>query len=601
MMNNSQHRDLWLYRRLVRQARPYWVHIAGFGLLSLLATPLALLTPLPLKIAVDSAIGSHPLPRLLRVFSPATPSHASALLLAVGLMVAVAVVSQLQGLAVSLLRTYTGERLLLELRSEIFRHVQRLSLLFHDTRGTAESLYRLQYDATSIQSIAIDTVIPFISSSFTVAAMLYVTVRIAWQLALVAVVVAPALFVVGRHYRRGLRSGSREVRVLGKSALAIVQEVRGGLRGVKAFVREEREQDRFVRRSAEGMRARVRLALVEGKYGVVIGLTTALGMAAVLFVGVRQVQSGALTLGTLLLLMGYLTQLYDPLKTMARKSATLQSHLAGAERAFALLDEMPEVVERPNPRPLERASGAVAFREVSFNYGPDRPVLEAVSFQIAPGTRAGIAGETGAGKTTLVSLLLRFYVPTAGQILLDGVDLREYRLADLRNQCAFVPQEPVLFSTSIAENIAYAPPEARHDEIVAAAKAAHAHEFITLLPQGYGTLVGARGMCLSGGERQRVSLARAFLKNAPVLVPDEPTSSVDLETEATIVEAMERLMQGRTTFLISHRPNAFKNCDVVLVVDNGRLVAQTSDFFALANSASGFSGGHVSAREEPSR
>jgi len=356
-----------------------------------------------------------------------------------------------------------------------------------------------------------------------------------------------------------------------------------------------------VRRSAEGMRARVRLALVEGKYGVVIGLTTALGMAAVLFVGVRQVQSGALTLGTLLLLMGYLTQLYDPLKTMARKSATLQSHLAGAERAFALLDEMPEVVERPNPRPLERASGAVAFREVSFNYGPDRPVLEAVSFQIAPGTRAGIAGETGAGKTTLVSLLLRFYDPTAGQILLDGVDLREYRLADLRNQCAFVPQEPVLFSTSIAENIAYARPEARHDEIVAAAKAAHAHEFITLLPQGYGTPVGERGMCLSGGERQRVSLARAFLKNAPILVLDEPTSSVDLETEAIILEAMERLMQDRTTFLISHRPNAFKNCDVVLVVDNGRLVAQTSDFFALANSASGFSGGHVSAREEPSR
>ena len=574
----TKSRDLVLYRRLLRLAKPFWLYIAGFGLLSLMASPLALLTPLPLKIAVDSGIGSRPLPRLLRVFSPATPSHTSALLLAVGLLLAVALVSQLQGLAVSLLRTYAGERLLLELRSEIFRHVQRLSLLFHDTRGTTESLYRLQYDATSIQSIAIDTVIPFISSSFTVAAMLYVTVRIAWQLALVAVVVAPALFVVGRHYRRGLRSGSREVKVLEKSALAIVQEVLGGLRVVKAFVREESEQDRFVRRSAEGMRARIRLAVVEGKYGVMIGLTTALGTAAVLLVGVRQVQSGALSLGTLLLLMGYLTQLYDPLKTMARKSATLQSHLASAERAFALLDETPEVVERANPRPLTRASGALAFRDVSFNYGPDRPVLHAVSFQIAPGTRAGIAGETGAGKTTLVSLLLRFYDPTAGQILLDGVDLREYRLADLRNQFAFVPQEPVLFSTSIAENIAYARPEAKHDEIVAAAKAAHAHEFITLLPQGYRTPVGERGMCLSGGERQRVSLARAFLKNAPILVLDEPTSSVDLETEATIVEAMERLMQGRTTFLISHRPNVFKNCDVVLVMEDGRLVAQTADY-----------------------
>src|SRR5207245_606267 len=276
-------------------------------------------------------------------------------------------------------------------------------------------------------------------------------------------------------------------------------------------------------------------------------------------------------------------------------------HLASAERAFALLDETPEVVEKANPRPLARASGTVAFRDVSFNYGPDRPVLHALSFQVDPGTRAGIAGETGAGKTTLVSLLLRFYDPTAGQILLDGVDLREYRLADLRNQFAFVPQEPVLFSTSIAENIAYARPEAKYEEVVAAAKAAHAHEFITLLPQGYRTPVGERGMCLSGGERQRVSLARAFLKNAPVLVLDEPTSSVDLETEATILEAMERLMQGRTTFLISHRPNAFKNCDVVLVVDNGRLVAQTTEFFALANSASGFSGGPTSLRGEPSR
>src|SRR5437867_2686086 len=506
----TKSRDLVLYRRLLRLAKPFWLYIAGFGLLSLMASPLALLTPLPLKIAVDSGIGSRPLPRLLRVFSPATPSHTSALLLAVGLLLAVALVSQLQGLAVSLLRTYAGERLLLELRSEIFRHVQRLSLLFHDTRGTAESLYRLQYDATSIQSIAIDTVIPFISSSFTVAAMLYVTVRIAWQLALVAVVVAPALFVVGRHYRRGLRSGSREVKVLEKSALAVVHEVLGGLRVVKAFVREESEQDRFVRRSVEGMRARVRLALVEGKYGLLIGLSTAATTATVLFVGVRQVQSGSLTLGGLLLLMGYLTQLYEPLKTMAKKSATLQSQLASAERSFALLDEAQEVVERPHPRPLVRAAGEIVFQNVSFGYGPDRPVLDGISFQLEPATRAGVAGETGAGKTTLLSLLLRFYDPTAGQILLDGVDLREYRLADLRNQFAFVPQEPVLFSTSIAENIAYARPEAKYEEVVAAAKAAHAHEFITLLPQGYRTPVGERGMCLSGGERQRVSLARAF-------------------------------------------------------------------------------------------
>ncbi|OLD38769.1 MAG: xenobiotic-transporting ATPase [Candidatus Rokubacteria bacterium 13_1_40CM_2_68_8] len=588
----AKNRDLVLLRRLLRQAQPYWAHIAGFFLLSLLATPLALLMPLPLKIAVDSGIGSRPLPRLLGVFirQAGTLSHGSALLLAVGLLVAIALLSQLQAMAVSLLRTYVGEKLLLEFRAELFRHIQRLSLLFHDTKGTVESIYRLQYDAMAIQAIAVDHVIPFISSSFTLVGMLYVTARIAWPLALVALVISPIVFAVGKRFRRGLRKGSREVKVLEKSALAVVQEVLQGLRVVKAFVREESEQDRFVQRSVEGMRARLRLALVEGEYGLVIGLATAVGTGAVLLLGVHQVQSGVLTLGDLLLVMGYMAQFYEPLKTMAKKSATLQSHLASVERTFALLDEAPEVVEKPNARPLVRALGGIVFREVSFAYGPDRPVLHQVSFDIDPGRRVGIAGETGAGKTTLVSLLLRFYDPTSGLILLDGVDLRDYRLEDLRNQFAFVPQETVLFSTSIAENIAYARPEAADAEVIAAAKAASAHEFITLLPQGYDTLVGERGMCLSGGERQRISLARAFLKNAPILILDEPTSSVDVDTEAAIVEAMDRLMRGRTTFLISHRLNALKGCDPVLVVEDGRLVAQTSDFFAAVREASTLGG-----------
>ena len=354
----------------------------------------------------------------------------------------------------------------------------------------------------------------------------------------------------------------------------MVQEVLQGLRIVKAFVREESEQKRFVGRSREGMRARLRLAFVEGQYGVVIGLTTALGTATVLLIGVRQVQLGVLSLGDLLLLMGYLTQLYEPLKTMAKKSATLQSQLASAERAFALLDEAPEVVERPHPLPLGRAAGEIVFRNVSFGYGPDRTVLDGVSFQL------GVAGETGAGKTTLLSLLLRFYDPTAGQILLDGVDLREYGLADLRNQFAFVPQEPVLFSTSIAENIAYARPEATFEEIVRSAKAADADEFIRLFPHGYRTLVGERGMCLSGGERQRISLARAFLKDAPILILDEPTSAVDVGTEASILEAMGRLMKGRTTLLISHRLNVFRDCELVLEMAHGKLqgIAEAKDW-----------------------
>ena len=296
-------------------------------------------------------------------------------------------------------------------------------------------------------------------------------------------------------------------------------------------------------------------------------------MAAVLFIGVRRIEAGTLTLGNFLLVMGYLAQLSIPVKTLSKKMTSMQNNLAGAERAFALLDELPEVIEERDARPLVRASGSMAFRHVCFAYAAERMVLNDVCFEIRPGTRVGVIGTTGAGKTTLVNLLMRFYDPTAGQILLDDVNLRDYKLADLRNQFALVLQDSILFSVSIAENIAYAKPGASEAQIVAAAKAANAHEFILALPNGYETLVGERGMCLSGGERQRVALARAFLKDAPILILDEPTSSVDVKTEAAIVEAMKRLMVGRTTFLITHRQSALKHCQLVLRIDAGRLVA----------------------------
>jgi len=287
------------------------------------------------------------------------------------------------------------------------------------------------------------------------------------------------------------------------------------------------------------------------------------------------VRGGALTLGELLVVLTYQAQLYDPLKTLSRKIADLQSSLASAERAFALLDETPEVIDRPDARRLLRCSGAVVFRDVSFSYDARCMTLQHVSFEVPQGTRVGIQGPTGAGKTTLVSLLMRFYDPTTGQILLDGVDLRNYRLADLRNQFAMVLQEPVLFSVSIAENIAYARPTATEQEIVHAAQAANAHDFITRLPDGYATLVGERGLKLSGGERQRISLARAFLRDAPLLILDEPTSSVDTDTEAGIIGSMERLMRGRTTFMISHRPSTVSNCYQLIEVKHGHVIEIT--------------------------
>jgi ABC-type multidrug transport system ATPase subunit len=269
--------------------------------------------------------------------------------------------------------------------------------------------------------------------------------------------------------------------------------------------------------------------------------------------------------------MSYLTQLYGPLSTISRRVTGLQSAFASAERAFTLLDEKQDVPERPDAKPLGRAVGAVEFRDVSFAYDGGRPVVNCVSFRVEPGMRVGIAGRTGAGKTTLVSLLTRFYDPTTGVILLDGTDIRAYRLADFRDQFAIVLQEPVLFSTTLAENIAYGRPGATDVDIVAAAQAADVHDFIETLPEGYDTVVGERGMTLSGGERQRISLARAFLKDAPILILDEPTSSVDLKTEAAIIDAMERLMSGRTTFMIAHRLSTLENCELRLELERGRL------------------------------
>jgi ATP-binding cassette subfamily B protein len=556
-------RDLTLFRRLLQQTRPHWAAIAGLFAIGLLATPLALLGPVPLRIVVDCVIGSAPLvPRALQ------HSRTSILLFAAALVVLTALLAQLQILVSSVLRTWTAERLVQDFRARLFRHVQQLSLLYHDAKGSSDAVYRIQQDAGSIQDIAIDGVIPFLTSTATLVSMFVIMLRLDWQLSLVALGVTPIVFVLARIYRMRLRKRSREVKKLETEALGVVYEVLTALRVVKAFGQEERELDRFVTTSLRGVRERIRLAMAQGRLGLWVGLATAVGTATLLYVGASHVLSGQLTLGELLLVMSYLTQLYEPLKTTSKKIAGLQGHLASAERAFSLLDQEPDVRERKHARRLIRARGDVVFENVSFAYEPERPVLRELSLSIPAGTRVGMAGRTGVGKSTLLHLLTRFFDPASGRILLDGIDLRSYRVSDLRGQFAIVLQEPMLFSTSIGENIAYARPAASRDDIVAAARAANAHDFITSLPSGYDTLVGERGMRLSGGERQRIALARAFLKDAPLLLLDEPTSSVDTRTEAGILEALERLMRGRTTFMVAHRLGTLRTCDLLVQLDD---------------------------------
>jgi ATP-binding cassette, subfamily B, bacterial len=557
--------------RLLQQLAPYWPQLLICFLVDLLQVPLALLMPLPLKLAIDSVLGSRPLPGLLAALLPTAARSGLALLALVAVfLVSVALLTQLQILATTVLRTRLGERLVLELRARLFEHAQRVSLGYHDDRGTADSNYRIQYDAVAIQYVTVDGILPALSAAFTLAAMLYVTARIDPQLAVVALVIVPVLFVLLRSWRQRLRRQAREVKKQESLALSVVQEVLTSLRVVKAFGQEAREERRFFGHARAGAKARVRLTLVETTYGLLVGVTAAAGTAAALFIGIYHVRSGLLTLGELLLLMGYLTQLYEPIRTTSRKAGSLQTHLASLERVFALLEEPHDVVEAVDPLPMDRAAGTIAFEDVSFGYG-GASVLESVNFHIDAGARIGIAGRSGTGKTTLVNLLTRFFDPSQGQVLLDGVDLRTYRLRDLRAQFAIVLQDPVLFSATIAENIAYARPTASDDEIVAAAQAAGADAFIASLPLGYQTPVGERGVRLSGGERQRVALARAFLKDAPILILDEPTSSVDIKTEAAILQSMDRLMDGRTAFIVTHRSSALRGCDAVLRVEGGRV------------------------------
>lgn len=571
--------DLNIYRRLLLETRSYWFQIAAIFLLELLSTPLTLVTPLPLKIVVDNVIGSQPLPSFLDALLPKVVTHdkTGVLVFAVSLVVFISVLRPILELGSSILRAYAGEKMILEFRSRLLHHAQCLSLSYHDSRGTYDSTYRIQHDAPAIQWTTIDGIGPLLTTGLWLVAMIYVTTLIDWQLAMVALLVSPFFFLVTRIFSRRLRTEWLDYEKFESSAMSVVQEVFGAIRVVKAFGREEREQKRFVRNFSQAIGIHIRVVVMQNIVNVLVTLTTSVGYGIVLFIGVRHVQTGILTLGGLLVIESYIIQLYGPLEALGSQVIGLQRSLASAERAFFLLDQKPDVVESQHAKPISRATGAVVFRNVSFAFNNNNQVLHDISFEIPAGIRLGIVGRTGAGKTTLVNLLMRFYDPTSGQILLDGFDLRDYKLADLRNQFAIVLQEPVLFSTTIAENIAYARHDASAQDIMAAAKAAKAHDFISRLPLGYETQVGERGMSLSGGERQRISLARAFLKDAPILILDEPTSSVDIKTEAAIMEAMERLMHGRTTFMIAHRLSTLENCNMLLQLENGQLVGVTSD------------------------
>ena len=559
--------------RLLRVAKPRRGLLLALVVLSLASVPLTLLGPVPVKLVVDNVLGNRPLPWFLSwIGTGDNQGRMAGLAVAIGLMVSTTLLTYIHALATHVSHTYAGEQIVLDFRSRLFEHAMRLSLAYHDRAGSTDAVYRIQWDANAVQSVLIGGGIGLVTPVVTVIGMVIVTAWIDWRLAVVALIVCPILYAAARRFRARIVTRWHQVRSIESMAMAVVQEVLSALRIVKAFGRQADERDRFVRYSNERIKGYMSLAAMQGRFDLQVGLTMALGTAAVLMIGVQRVDAGALSVGNLLIVVAYVAQMYEPLKTMSQKLADLQSGLVSVERAFALFDQAPEVHETATSRRLERAAGSVSFRNVAFTHDNGHRVLQDVSFDVEAGARVGISGQSGAGKTTLLNLLMRFYDPTEGAILLDGVDIRSYELSTLRSQFALVLQDSVLFSTTIVENIRYGRPSATDDDVLRAARDANAHEFITRLPDKYQTAVGERGMCLSGGERQRIALARAFLRNAPLLILDEPTSAVDRETEAAMLEALERLMRNRTTFIISHRVSALQGCDLLLEIGDRRAI-----------------------------
>lgn len=564
-------------QRALEDLRPYLWPLVVLLIVSLLAVPMTLIFPLPIKLLVDSVLGSQPLPGYLTIFVGSQVSKTLALWLAISILMAAAVLTYLQNLVNVWYSNKVGNRMTLDVRTRLFRQMQRLSVAYHDTMGAADSAYRTLNDAPMLRSFGIDSLIPLTTSILTLGAMIIVMVFLDWQLSLIALLVSPMMFLLTFVFRPRIRAGWRKFRASESAAMAVAQESLGASRLVKSYGQEERKNKELVSHYDASLSASLKVQVDSAVYSLLVGVLTAAGLAAVLYIGIGHVQAGLLTLGSLLVVNYYVTQLYGPLRNVGQSILDIQMSLTGVERYRAVLDEKPDVPESPNAVPLARAKGNIRFANVSFEYTKDHPVLHDVSFDLPAGNRLGVVGPTGSGKTTLSTLLLRLFDPSTGVITLDDIDLKGYRLADLRNQYAVVHQETVLFSTSVAENIRFAMPNATLDEVIAAATAAKAHGFITNLPNGYDTLVGERGMKLSGGERQRISLARAFLKNAPILILDEPTSSLDIHTESAILDTIQELMQGRTTLMIAHRPSTLRDCNMILVLEDGRVSRMTGE------------------------
>jgi ATP-binding cassette subfamily B protein len=557
-----------IYRRVLRYYRPFWAQTIFGLLLSLAGIGLNLLKPWPLKIIVD-----HILPHPNDAYWVLGPATRAILILCLALVL----LQFLWGIVnwgTNYLFVKIGLQALLKLRTDLYAYLQSLSLKYHDARRSSDSSFRVAYDSQSIQTIYNKGFTNIFASIITLIGTFAVMVRIDWQLTLLSLAIVPLLLGAIYFFADRIRRESTFIQEQESAVLTQAQEGLSSIRMVHAFGREEWEVRQFHQQASQSLQANLRLTLTNVNSALVISTLMVIGTAAMYYVGTLHVLAGTLTLGSLLVFSAYLLMLYQPLESLTYTTWAMEGATAGAKRCFEVLDGQDDVVDSPDAIAIAEANGALQFHHVSFGYAHDRQVLHDVDLRIDTNQIAALVGGTGAGKSTLLSLVPRFYDPTSGSVALDGRDLRQITKKSLRAQIGMVLQDTLLFSTTIRENIAYGRPDASEEEIVDAARRAQADEFIRALPNGYTSLVGERGGHLSVGQRQRIGIARAFLKNAPILLLDEPTSALDPTTESAIMDTIKELMRGRTTLIVTHRLATIHNVDRIVVLERGCVVEQ---------------------------
>src|SRR5205809_7091179 len=554
-----------IYRRVLRYYQPFWGKTIIGLFLSLIGIGLNLLKPWPFKIIVDD-------------FLRPTPAARGDWRTWVPLLCLALVVIQFAWGIINWITNYLfvkiGLQALLKLRTDLYSYLQSLSLKYHDARRSSDSSFRVAYDSQSVQTIYNKGFTNIFGSTITLVATFVIMLRLDWRLTLVSLAIVPLIVGTIYVFANRIRRESTSIQEQESAVLAQAQEGLSSIRMVHAFGREEFEVRQFHQQARQSLQANLRLTLTNVNSALVISTLMVIGTAAMYYIGTLHVLAGTLTLGSLLVFSAYLLMLYQPLESLTYTTWAMEGATAGAKRCFEVLDRQDDVVDSPRAIAISSARGAITFNSVSFGYAEDRYVLRDVDLRIEPNQIVGLVGGTGAGKSTLLSLVPRFYDPATGSIALDGRDLREITKRTLRAQIAIVLQDTLLFSTTVRENIAYGRPDATEEEIVEAARRAQADDFIQQLPNGYASQVGERGGHLSVGQRQRIGIARAFLKNAPILLLDEPTSALDPTTESAIMETIKELMRGRTTIIITHRIATIHGVDQILVLEGGRVVEQ---------------------------